>query len=153
MIVEASGQKTTNFSLHINQTKEKYCGLVCLWSASSVFGQGQTSQPRTISIKAQDEYSFILNWCWTMSMIHSSIMSLNPLLTDGLLWTTERPCYVCYTIKNNSNFKWQKFTLRLHLFWVKMISGNHFHPFPHVWLQQKIQFSGNCIPVDHNLPL
>ena len=43
--------------------------------------------------------------------------------------------------------------LRLRLFWVKMISGNHFHPFPHVWLQRKIQFSGNCIPVDHNLPL
>ena len=43
--------------------------------------------------------------------------------------------------------------LRLHLFWVKMISGNHFHPFPHVWLQRKIQFSGNCIPVDQNLPL
>ena len=34
-----------------------------------------------------------------------------------------------------------------------MISGNHFHPFPHVWLQRKIQFSGNCIPVDHNFPL
>ena len=43
--------------------------------------------------------------------------------------------------------------LRLRLFWVKMISGNHFHPFPHVWLQWKIQFSGNCIPVDHNFPL
>ena len=24
--------------------------------------------------------------------------------------------------------------LRLRLFWVKMISGNHFHPFPRVWL-------------------
>ena len=34
-----------------------------------------------------------------------------------------------------------------------MISGNHFHHFLHVWLQRKIQFSGNCIPVDQNLPL
>ena len=34
-----------------------------------------------------------------------------------------------------------------------MILGNHFHPFPHVWFQRKIQFSGNCIPVDHNFPL
>ena len=34
-----------------------------------------------------------------------------------------------------------------------MISGNHFHPFPHVWLQRKIQFSGNCIPADQNLRL
>ena len=42
---------------------------------------------------------------------------------------------------------------RLRLFWVKMISRNHFHPFPHVWLQRKIQFSENCIPVDQNLPL
>ena len=71
---------------------------------SSVFGQGQTSQPRTVSIKAQDEYSFILYWCWTMSMIHSSIMSLDPLLTDVLLWTTERPCYVCYTINFILNY-------------------------------------------------
>ena len=30
---------------------------------------------------------------------------------------------------------------------------NHFHPLSHVWLQRKIQFSGNCIPVDHNFPL
>ena len=34
-----------------------------------------------------------------------------------------------------------------------MISGNHFHPFPRVWLKRKIQFSGNCIPVDRNLLL
>ena len=46
-----------------------------------------------------------------------------------------------------------KLCLRVHLFWVKMISGNHFHPFLHVWLQRKIQFSGNCIPVDQNLRL
>ena len=32
--------------------------------------------------------------------------------------------------------------LRVRLFWVKMISGNHFHPFPHVWLSRKISFSG-----------
>ena len=43
--------------------------------------------------------------------------------------------------------------LRVRLFWVKMISGNHFHPFPHVWLQRKIQYFGNCIPVNQNLPL
>ena len=39
------------------------------------------------------------------------------------------------------------------LFWVKMISGNHFHPNPHVWLQRKIKFSGNHLPVDQNLRL
>ena len=44
-------------------------------------------------------------------------------------------------------------TLRVRLFWVKMISGNHFHPNPHVWLQRKIQFSGNQLPVDQNLRL
>ena len=43
--------------------------------------------------------------------------------------------------------------LRVRLFWVKMISGNHFHPFPHVWLQRKIQYFRNCIPVNQNLPL
>ena len=42
-----------------------------------------------------------------MSMIHSSIMSLDPLLTDFLLWTTERPCYVCYTIKNDGNINYK----------------------------------------------
>ena len=56
--------------------------------------------------------------------------------------------YILYTI-SYKNVK----IFRLRLFWVKMISGNHFHPFPHVWLQRKIQFSGNCIPVDHNFPL
>ena len=34
-----------------------------------------------------------------------------------------------------------------------MISGNHFHPFPRVWLQRKILFSGNWIPVDRDLLL
>ena len=43
--------------------------------------------------------------------------------------------------------------LRLRLFWVKMISGNHFHPSPHVWLQRKISFSGNSFPVDQYLLL
>ena len=42
-----------------------------------------------------------------MSMIHSSIMSLGPLLTDVLLWTTERLCYVCYTIKNDGNINYK----------------------------------------------
>ena len=27
-----------------------------------------------------------------------------------------------------------KFVIRVRLFWVKMISGNHFFPNPHVWL-------------------
>ena len=39
-------------------------------------------------------------------------------------------------------------TLRVRLFWVKMISGNHFHHFPHVWLSWKISFSGKWLPVD-----
>ena len=34
-----------------------------------------------------------------------------------------------------------------------MISGNHFHPNPHVWLQRKISFSGNSFPVDQYLLL
>ena len=34
-----------------------------------------------------------------------------------------------------------------------MISGNHFPPNPHVWLQRKIKFSGNHLPVDQNLRL
>ena len=42
---------------------------------------------------------------------------------------------------------------RVRLFWVKMISGNHFHPNPYVWLQWKIKFSGNHLPVDENLCL
>ena len=29
----------------------------------------------------------------------------------------------------------------------------HFHPNPHVWLQRKIKFSGNHLPVDQNLRL
>ena len=37
---------------------------------------------------------------------------------------------------------------RVRLFWVKMISGNHFHHFPHVWLSWKISFSGKWLPVD-----
>ena len=40
------------------------------------------------------------------------------------------------------------FWVRVRLFWVKMISGNHFHPFPHVWLSRKISFSGKWLPVD-----
>ena len=36
---------------------------------------------------------------------------------------------------------------RVRLFWVKMISGNHFHHFPHVWLSRKISFSGKWLPV------
>ena len=46
-------------------------------------------------------------------------------------------CAIHMSNRTNSSF-------RLRLFWVKMISGNHFHPFPHVWLQRKIQFSGNA---------
>ena len=34
-----------------------------------------------------------------------------------------------------------KDALRVRLFWVNMISGNHFHPFPHVWLSRKMIFS------------
>ena len=37
-----------------------------------------------------------------MSMIHSSIIPFDPLLTDVLLWTTERTCYACYTISYDS---------------------------------------------------
>ena len=40
------------------------------------------------------------------------------------------------------------YALRVRLFWMKMISGNHFHPFPHVWLSQKMIFSGKWLPVD-----
>ena len=39
-------------------------------------------------------------------------------------------------------------SLRVRLFWVKMISGNHFHPFPHVWLSRKMIFSEKWLPVD-----
>ena len=42
---------------------------------------------------------------------------------------------------------------RVCLFWVKMISGNHFPPNPHVWLQGKMKFSGNSFPVDQYLLL
>ena len=38
--------------------------------------------------------------------------------------------------------------LRVRLFWVKMISGNHFPPNPHVWLSRKMIFSGKWLPVD-----
>ena len=41
----------------------------------------------------------------------------------------------------------------MRLFWVKMISGNHFPPNPHVWLQWKMKFSGNSFPVDQYLLL
>ena len=43
---------------------------------------------------------------------------------------------------------WLWLYLRVRLFWVKMISGNHFHPFPHVWLPRKISYSGKWLPVD-----
>ena len=43
--------------------------------------------------------------------------------------------------------------LRVRLFWVKMISGNHFPPNPHVWLQLKMKFSRNSFPVDQYLLL
>ena len=39
-------------------------------------------------------------------------------------------------------------SLWVRLFWVKMISGNHFHPFPHVWLLRKISFTRKWLPVD-----
>ena len=42
---------------------------------------------------------------------------------------------------------------RVRLFWVKMILGNHFPPNPHVWLQRKMKFFGNSLPVDRNLRL
>ena len=45
------------------------------------------------------------------------------------------------------------FSLRVRLFWVKMISGNHFPPNPHVWLQWKMKFSRNSFPVDQYLLL
>ena len=76
-------QKIITVSLYVNQTK--YRGLVCLWSRTD-------EQPRVISIKAQDEYSFVLYSCWTMSIMYSSVPSFDPLLTDGFLWTTWRPC-------------------------------------------------------------
>ena len=38
--------------------------------------------------------------------------------------------------------------IRVRLFWVKMISGNHFPPNPHVWLSRKMIFSGKWLPVD-----
>ena len=42
----------------------------------------------------------------------------------------------------------RKYTFRVRLFWVKMISGNHFHPFPHVWLSQKMILFEKWLPVD-----
>ena len=42
---------------------------------------------------------------------------------------------------------------RVRLFWVKMILGNHFPPNPPVWLQRKMKFFGNSLPVDRNLRL
>ena len=37
----------------------------------------------------------------------------------------------------------------LFLFFFSFLSsGNHFHPFPHVWLSRKISFSGKWLPVD-----
>ena len=44
-------------------------------------------------------------------------------------------------------------SLRVRLFWVKMISGNHFPPNPHVWLQRKMKFSENSFSVDQYLLL
>ena len=41
----------------------------------------------------------------------------------------------------------------MRLFWVKMISGNHFPTNPHVWQQRKMKFSENSLPVDRNLRL
>jgi len=41
----------------------------------------------------------------------------------------------------------------VHLFWGKMISGNHFPPSLRVWQQRKIKFSGKSLPVDRNLRL
>ena len=43
--------------------------------------------------------------------------------------------------------------LRVRLFWVKIILGNHFPPNPHVWLQRKMKFSRNSFPVDQYLLL
>lgn len=44
-------------------------------------------------------------------------------------------------------------SLRVHLFWGKMISANHFPPNPRVWQQRKMKFSGKSFPVDQNLLL
>ena len=50
--------------------------------------------------------------------------------------------------------KWQKWTnLGCVCFGWKMISGNHFPPNPHVWLQRKMKFSENSFPVDQYLLL
>ena len=46
-----------------------------------------------------------------MSMIHSSIIPFDPLLTDVLLWTMERTRYACYTINTHSH-KWSKVNLK-----------------------------------------
>ena len=73
--------------------------------------------------------TFTLNFAFTSTQVHFSFI-------------------LCFLSIAGSSF-----LFRVRLFWVKMISGNHFHPFPHVWLQRKIQFSGNCIPADQNLRL
>ena len=50
--------------------------------------------------------------------------------------------------------KWQKWTnLGCVCFGWKMISGNHFPPNPHVWLQRKMKFFENSFPVDQYLLL
>ena len=45
------------------------------------------------------------------------------------------------------------FLLKVHLFWLQMVSGNHFPPNPRVWQQRKIKFSGKSFPVDQQLLL
>jgi len=59
-----------------------------------------------------------------MSMIYSSIIPLDPLLTDVLLWTTERTCYACYTIKDQSK-KAQKDKLEILKLNKKCIALHH----------------------------
>ena len=44
-------------------------------------------------------------------------------------------------------------SLRVRLFWGKMISANHFPPNLRVWQQRKMKFSGKSFPVDQNLLL
>ena len=62
-------------------------------------------------------------------MIHSSIMSLDPLLTDVLLWTTERTCYVCYTIKLQSSLAPLDDLLKTLMFLLNL-NGFNSSPFP-----------------------
>ena len=49
---------------------------------------------------------------------------------------TEKICWIGYFQQS----------IRVRLFWVKMISRNHFHPY--VWLSRKMIFSGKWFPVD-----